>query len=305
MGPTAETAFPPHTARRHRLRGLARHGVLILASAELLAVAVAAVLAPVISPASPTEITATTLAPPGHGHLLGTDQLGRDMLSRVIWGARPTMETALLGTAIAIAIGVPLGLLAGYGHRFSSSMIMRAMDVLLSFPGILLALVIVTVLGSGVSTVFVAIGVSFIPIFTRLLYGETLTLRHQTYIDAARVVGCKQSRVLGHHVLPNVRGQLIVAASTTIGWAILVSASLNYLGFGVHPPTADWGVDLSNGTAWLGPAWWISTAPGIAITLTILAFNYFGDELAALVDPRGRPTDHSRLETTRQVLAEQ
>jgi ABC-type dipeptide/oligopeptide/nickel transport system permease subunit len=289
------------------VRRVREHYVLLLVSGELALVLVCAVFAPVVSPYSPTDVsTGQTLAHPSAAHLLGTDQLGRDVLSRVIWGARPTLETALIGTAIAVAIGVPLGLVAGYRGRFSSSVIMRSMDVLLSFPGILLALVIVTILGSGVSTVFVAIGVSFIPIFTRLMYGETLAVRNQTYVDAARVVGCRTPRVLARHVIPNVRGQLIVAASTSVGWAILVSASLNFLGFGVHPPSADWGADLSNGTAWLGPAWWISAGPGIAITLTILAVNYLGDEIAALLDPRGRVAEYrSKLEGTRQVLSEQ
>jgi peptide/nickel transport system permease protein len=289
------------------VRRLGQHYVLLLASGEMLLVLICALFAPFISPHSPTDVaTGQTLAHPSAAHLLGTDQLGRDVLSRVIWGARPTMETALVGTAIAVAVGVPLGLIAGYRGRLSSSLIMRSTDVLLSFPGILLALVIVTILGSGVSTVFVAIGVSFIPIFTRLIYGETLAVRSQTYMDAARVIGCRTPRVLVRHVIPNVRGQLIVAASTSIGWAILVSASLNFLGFGVHPPSADWGADLSNGTAWIGPAWWISAGPGIAITLTILAVNYLGDEVAALLDPRGRIAEyHSKLEGTRQVLSEQ
>jgi ABC-type dipeptide/oligopeptide/nickel transport system permease subunit len=275
------------TSRLHGRTGAALAFLAAPSSLYLVALVVVALLAPLIAPVSPTAMSPEhVLQPPSSAHLFGTDQFGRDVLSRTIWGARPTLAVAALSTLLATAVGVPLGLLAGSAGRWTSGPIMRVMDVLLAFPGILLALVVVTVMGSGLSTVVVAVAVSLVPIFARLVYGETTSLVQRQFIHSARIVGVGRARILGRHVLPNLTSQVLVSATTMIGWAILIAASLNFLGFGVHPPSADWGVDLSNGIRYVNTAWWYATFLGLAIAATILAVNRLGDRLAARLDPR-------------------
>lgn len=289
--------------RSHRVREAT-------AAIVLAAIVLVAILAPVISPYNPTTPNSNAvLAGPTGAHPFGTDQFGRDMLSRVIWGARPTLLAAALSTLLAVGVGVPLGLLAGSARRWTSGVIMRVMDVLLAFPGILLALVVVTVLGSGLFTIVAAVAVSLVPIFARLAYGETSSLVARPFILASRLVGAGEPRVLARHVLPNLTSQILVSATSMIGWAILIAASLNFLGFGVQPPTPDWGVDLSNGVGYVNVAWWAATFPGLAIAITILAVNYLGDWIAALLDPRQAGTGSTgvlesgrRLADTEQLI---
>jgi ABC-type dipeptide/oligopeptide/nickel transport system permease subunit len=269
---------------RSRTRVLRGNRATVIAGAVLVLIIVLAALAPVIAPYNPTAITPDTLQGPSWAHWFGTDEFGRDVLSRVLWGGRLTLLTAAGGVALAAAVGVPLGLVAGYVSSWSSGVIMRLMDVLLAFPGLLLALVIVTILGQGLVSVGVAIGVSFIPVFARVVYGATLATKAREYVVAAKVIGCRRSRIMGRHILPNVTSGIVVIATSAIGWAILLAAALNFLGFGVHLPTAEWGADLSHGKDWLGPAWWISTFPGLAITITIFAANYLGDWIGNTVD---------------------
>lgn len=263
----------------------------------LLLIILAAIFAPLVAPYDPTGITADTLQGPSGRHLFGTDQFGRDMFSRVLWGGRLTLPAAALGVLISMAVGVPLGLIAGYARQWVSFLIMRAMDVLLAFPGLLLALVIVTIIGSGLTSVIVAIGVSFIPVFARLIFGSTLAAKEFDYVVAAQALGCGSGTILRSHVLPGVVAQIMVVASSAIGWAILTAATLNFLGFGVHLPTAEWGADLSQGREWINVAWWIAAFPGLAITITILASNYLGDHLAALLDARTRSGLEASLTT--------
>jgi peptide/nickel transport system permease protein len=253
-----------------------------------------ALLAPVISPYDPVHTTSDTLAPPSLHHLFGTDQFGRDMLSRVIWGARIILLAPVVGIGISTVVGVPLGLLAGYSTRWISSLIMRTMDVMLAFPGLLLVLIVVTIIGAGLVNVMIAIGVSFIPVFARVVYGSTLAARGQDYVLAARALGYSSLRIMANHILPNVTTQIIVIASSAIGWAILTATTLNFLGFGVKLPTPDWGADLAAGKDWLQLAWWIATFPGLAITAMILASNYLGDQVAAAFDPQSHWRDNVR-----------
>jgi ABC-type dipeptide/oligopeptide/nickel transport system permease subunit len=255
-------------------------------------VVVVAVLAPVIAPYDPVHITSDTLAHPGLRHLFGTDQFGRDMLSRLMWGARLTLLAAVVGIAISTVIGVPLGLIAGYSSRWLSGLIMRAMDVLLAFPGLLLAMIVVTILGPGLVNVMVAIGIAFIPVFARVVYGSTLAIRDQDYVTAARSIGCSRSWVATRHILPNLTTQVVVVASSAIGWAILTATTLNFLGFGVKLPTPEWGADLAAGKDWLQVAWWTSTFPGLAITSVILASNYLGDHIASVLEPHSHWRDN-------------
>jgi ABC-type dipeptide/oligopeptide/nickel transport system permease subunit len=252
---------------------------------------VVAVLAPVLAPYDPIHVTSDTLAQPSLHHPFGTDQFGRDVLSRVIWGTRLTLLAPIVGIGISIVLGVPLGLLAGYSTRWVSGLIMRTMDVMLAFPGLLLALIIVTIIGSGLINVMVAIGISFVPVFARVVYGSTLAARGQDYVLAARAVGCTPLRIMVMHILPNVMTQIVVIASSAVGWAILTATTLNFLGFGVKLPTPEWGADLAAGKDWLRLAWWTSTFPGLSITAVILASNYLGDQVAALLEPHAHWRD--------------
>ena len=246
---------------------------------------VVALLAPVLAPYDPVHVTSDTLAQPSLRHPFGTDQFGRDVLSRVIWGSRLTLLAPIVGIGISTVIGVPLGLLAGYSTRWLSGLIMRSMDVMLAFPGLLLALIIVTIIGSGLINVMIAIGIAFVPVFARVVYGATLAARGQDYVLAARAVGCTPVRIMIMHILPNVMTQIVVIASSAVGWAILTATTLNFLGFGVKLPTPEWGADLAAGKDWLRLAWWTSTFPGLSITAVILAANYLGDQVAALLEP--------------------
>jgi ABC-type dipeptide/oligopeptide/nickel transport system permease subunit len=270
----------------HGVRGAWRDDKIGLAAMALLTVVVlVALLAPVISPYDPLRISSDNLTPPSRSHLFGTDQFGRDILSRVLWGARLTLLAPVVGIGISTVVGVCLGLLAGYSTRWVSGVIMRAMDVLLAFPGLLLALIVVAILGAGLVNVMVAIGISFIPVFARVVYGSTLSAKSQDYVTAARTVGCSPLRIMMRHILPNVMTQIVVIASSAVGWGILTATTLNFLGFGVKLPTSEWGADLAAGKDWLEAGWWISTFPGLAITVTILAANYVGDHVAAALEP--------------------
>jgi ABC-type dipeptide/oligopeptide/nickel transport system permease subunit len=275
-------------AARALVRG-DRFGIAALCFIAL--VVVLAVLAPVIAPYDPVHITSDNLAPPSPRHPFGTDQFGRDVLSRILWGARLTLLAPVVGIGISTLAGVPLGLLAGYSSRWVSGLVMRVMDVMLAFPGLLLALIVVTIIGSGPVNVMVAIGIAFIPVFARVVYGSTLAVRGQDYVTAARSIGCTPSWLITRHILPNLATQIIVIASSAVGWAILTATTLNFLGFGVKLPTPEWGADLAAGKDWLQLAWWTSACPGLAVTAIILASNYLGDHVAAVLDPHSHWRD--------------
>jgi ABC-type dipeptide/oligopeptide/nickel transport system permease subunit len=275
-------------AARALVRG-DRFGIAALCFIAL--VVVLAVLAPVIAPYDPVHITSDNLAAPSPRHPFGTDQFGRDVLSRILWGARLTLLAPVVGIGISTLAGVPLGLLAGYSSRWVSGLVMRVMDVMLAFPGLLLALIVVTIIGSGPVNVMVAIGIAFIPVFARVVYGSTLAVRGQDYVTAARSIGCTPSWLITRHILPNLATQIIVIASSAVGWAILTATTLNFLGFGVKLPTPEWGADLAAGKDWLRLAWWISTFSGLAITMVILASNYLGDQIAAAIEPHSHWRD--------------
>jgi ABC-type dipeptide/oligopeptide/nickel transport system permease subunit len=263
--PTAVEA--PAPGRREGLRiGGDRFGLVACIVGLLLVVVL--LLAPFIAPHDPTEIVGAARAHPSTAHWFGLDGLGRDVLSRTLVGGRETLVIALLSTFFAALVGVP-------------------MDVFLAFPGLLLALVIVTIRGPGTATVVTAVAVSFAPVFARIFYGATQRIRNQEYVAAARVVGCGPTRILTRHVFPVILPELIVVVSSAIGWTALLAATLNFLGFGVRPPAPEWGADLAAGVNYISQAWWISTAPGIAITLVILLANLVGDYLGGLLTRAG------------------
>ena len=254
-----------------------------------------AVFAPFISPHDPVENALyDQLIPPmwedgGSGkNILGTDDLGRDMLSRLIFGARVSLMVGLVSVGIALLLGTFFGAVAGYVGGWVDNLIMRIMDIILAFPGILLAIVIVAYLGPGLKNAMVAIGVISIPRFARIVRASVLEENEKDYVLAARAVGARNSRILFNTVLPNCLAPIIVQASLGFGSAILDAAGLSFLGLGAQPPIPEWGAMIAMGRSMILRAWWVMTFPGIAILLGVLGFNLLGDGLRDALDPRLR-----------------
>ncbi|MCL4459429.1 MAG: ABC transporter permease [Chloroflexi bacterium] len=250
-----------------------------------------AIFAPVISPYDPLQIDLPNrLQAPNWDHWLGTDDFGRDMLSRIIFGTRLSLLSGGLSVLIALAVGLVLGIVSGYFGGISDSLIMRSMDVLLSFPAILLAIVVMALLGPGLSNVIIAVGVSQVAIFARLARSMTLSIRANEYIEAAISVGAGTRRILARYILPNIVTLMMVQATATLGSAIVMAASLNFLGMGVQPPTPDWGAMVNEGQKFMFQHQHIPLFPGLAIALAVLSLNLWGDGLQKMLDPalRGR-----------------
>jgi len=261
-----------------------------LVGAVILAIiGLTALFAPALTPYDPIQVKpAEALSPPTLAHPFGTDQYGRDILSRAIVGARLSLLTGLGAVAVALAAGVVVGLSCGVIGGWTDLLVMRLIDIMMAFPGILMALVVVAVLGQGTVNVMLAVGVSLIPTFVRLVRGDVLAVRENVYVEAARALGCWPSRVALQHVLPNVVAPIIVLSTVAIAWAVIIGASLSFLGLGPRPPIPEWGIDLSNGRNYLLRAWWISSVPGFCIMLTVVAVNLVGDALRDELDPRLR-----------------
>lgn len=266
---------------RSRRRLGAGHVVVIAAS---IAWTVLILAGPLIAPMSPIDIVGPPRQAPDLAHLFGTDQLGRDVLSRVLHAGRLTMMMALLATVIATVVGVTLGIVAGYVAGPAGSVIMRAIDAFLAIPGLVLALMIIAIMGPGIAPTVIAVGIIFIPTYVRIIYSATQRIRSEEYIMAAVVVGCSPARIMFRHVLPVIFAEVLVLVSSGIGWATLVATALNFLGLGVAPPTAEWGADLGQGTKLVSSAWWISAAPGLAITISILLSNFLGNTIARVAN---------------------
>jgi ABC-type dipeptide/oligopeptide/nickel transport system permease subunit len=250
---------------------------------------VIAAAAPYIAPLSPSaQFADAVLKGPGaqDRHLLGTDEFGRDVWSRIIWGARVSLQVGLASVAFAFTLGVPLGILAGVQGRRAETLIMRCADMFMAFPTLLLALIIVTALGGTLANEILAIGVALTPNFIRLARGLALTIREQDYILAARALGSGQIRVMARHVFPNALYALVVVGTLYIATAIRTEAGLSFLGLGIPPPTPSWGNILSEGRQYIKCCPWITTFSGLAIMLAVLAFNLVGDSLRDLLDPR-------------------
>ncbi len=250
---------------------------------------VIAAAAPLIAPLSPSaQFSDAVLKGPGaiDRHPLGTDAFGRDILSRIIWGARVSLEVGLASVCFAFVLGVPLGIVAGVRGGRVETAIMRCADMLMAFPTLLLALIIVTALGGTLLNEILAIGVALTPNFLRLARSLALTIREQDYILAARALGGGQLRVMARHVFPNTVYALVVVASLYIATAIRTEAGLSFLGLGIPPPTPSWGNILSEGRQYIKCCPWITTFPGLAIMVAVLAFNLVGDALRDLLDPR-------------------
>lgn len=241
-----------------------------------------------IAPGSPTAIAGVPLAPPSLANWAGTDQLGRSVFDRLVWGARPVLLASAAGMCISMAIGVTLGVIGAMGGRVISVVAMRVLDILLALPILLIALMVIAILGPGIQSVVIALGVAFIPAFARVVYSSVRTLRRADYVSASRAMGATLPYIMVRHLIPNLATEVLVIASSAFGWAILTATTLSFLGFGVKLPSPDWGIDLAGGEPYLSTAWWISTFPGLAITATILFSNFLGDYLARRLDPQGQ-----------------
>ena len=268
-----------------------RYGPIGIGAVLALAMIVMAAGAPLIAPLSPSaQFGDAVLKGPGavERHALGTDEFGRDILSRIIWGARVSLQVGLASVALAFAAGVPLGILAGFRGGRIETVVMRGADMLMAFPTLLLALIIVTALGGSLENEILAIGVALLPNFVRLARSLSLTIRENDYILAARAIGAGQLRLMARHEFPNALYALIVVATLYIATAIRTEAGLSFLGLGVPPPTPTWGNILSDGRQYIKCCPWITTFSGLAIMIAVLAFNIVGDALRDLLDPRMR-----------------
>ena len=248
-----------------------------------------ALFAPLITSFDPNKINPPArLQGPSGEHWMGTDPFGRDLYTRIVYGARVSLPVGFIAVAISAGFGIVLGMISGYYSRLLDSFIMRLMDIMLAFPGILLALVVVTILGPNLRNVMIAVGIGGIPRYTRLVRSSVLTSKELLYVEGARVVGLPERKILFRHVLPNVVGPAVVLSTISIGTAILSAAGLSFLGLGAVPPTAEWGSMLADGRQFLRLSPWVTAVPGIAIMLTVLSVNLLGDGLRDILDPRLR-----------------
>jgi peptide/nickel transport system permease protein len=262
-----------------------------LGLAILLLLALCAAVAPAIAPYSPTEINlANASAPPSATHWFGQDQVGRDILSRVIYGARLSLLVGFIAVGIALLVGAPIGLLAGYAGGPVDLLVMRVIDVMMAFPSILLALLIVAVLGPGLTNAMVAVGIAAIPLFARLMRATVLAVKEVEFVLAARALGQSTPRILAWHVAPSCIAPLVIQATLRVGTSILTAATLSFLGLGVQPPTPEWGAMVSEGRTYITTAPHVTIFPGLAIVLAVLGFNVVGDALNDRLNPRLRRT---------------
>jgi peptide/nickel transport system permease protein len=246
-----------------------------------------AVLAPVLSPYDPVaQNISNALAPPSTSHWFGTDEFGRDVLARVLYGTRPALLVGVLSVLVSVCVGVPLGMLAGYFGGWIDRIVSGWVDVMLSFPALLLALLIVTLLGSGVPVLILALGIAHVPIFVRLARSSSLLVRELDYVAASRSFGASRLHVIAVHVLPNVLGPVVVMASLGIAGAIREEAALSFLGLGIQPPQPSWGNLIREGIAVIFDAPWLAIIPGLYLTASVLAFNLLGDVARDALDPR-------------------
>jgi peptide/nickel transport system permease protein len=288
-GPRAElsTVVKPRSPWSIAYRQLRRNKGAMAGLIVFILILLSSIFAARLAPYDPLLISPQDyLQPPSSSHWLGTDSYGRDVLSRVLYGGRVSLTVGFASVLIASALGVLLGLMAGYYGGRVDGAIMRFVDMLLAFPGLLLALGVVALLGPGLANVIVAVGISGIPSYARTVRGAILSAREEVYVEAARSVGCRDAQIVLRHLLPNVVGLVVVISTLSVAWAILTASSLSFLGVGTQPPTPEWGVMLSEGRGLLREAPWLTTFPGLMIMLTVLSINLLGDGLRDALDPR-------------------
>ncbi len=279
----------PQTQWRIVWRQLRRNRTAMIGATILVVLIFLALSAPWIVPFDPyKQNPRAALQAPSTDHWFGTDDTGRDLLSRVIYGARISLRVGLISVLIGGGVGISLGILAGYRGGHLDNLIMRIMDLLLAFPGILLALAIIAVLGPSLFNVMIAVGISSIPFYTRVARGSTLALKDREFVISARAIGARDTRITLRYILPNVLPPLIVLATLGIASAILTAAGLSFIGLGAVPPTPEWGAILTLGRKYINQAWWYTTFPGLAIMITVLGINMLGDALRDALDPRLR-----------------
>jgi peptide/nickel transport system permease protein len=277
---------------RQSLYLLSRNQLTFAALLFAVMLVVVAILAPAIIP-YPSHISGVdsledTLLPPSADHFFGTDEQGRDIFSRVMFGTRLSLVTAIFSISLALLIGVPLGAIAGYSSKLVDEIIMRITDMFCGFPPMLLAIVIATFLGPSLRNAMLAIGISWWPLYTRLIRGQVVSLRDRQFVKAAKVIGTPSSQIIFRHILPNCIAPLIVQASLDMGSVILVVSALSFLGLGAQPPAPDWGLMISTSRNYFLDSWWYSVFPGLAIFMTVLTFNLLGDGFREILDPKTR-----------------
>ena len=294
--PTVDIQELPEEGRRFALlAALFDSRVTIAAAIFILVILALAAFGEAIAPYGVNQISIPEqLQPPSVAHPFGTDDLGRDVFSRVIVAARPSVIVSLLSVSLALIAGVSIGLFAGYFGKWVDVVGMRSMDVIFAFPVMLLALAIVAMLGPGIVPAILAIAIVYTPFFARITRASVLTVREETYVKAARSIGAGDARIMRLHVLPNIMAAIIVQTSLSLAFAILTEAALSFLGLGVQPPFPSWGRMLFDGRGFLPDAWWMAVFPGAAIFLTVLALNLVGDAMRDALDPRQRSAIESR-----------
>ncbi|WP_026536085.1 ABC transporter permease [Arthrobacter sp. H14] len=292
--PSSEEA-PVASERTSAWRLVLANKVTLGGLVVLVVVVLAAIFGRWLAPYGINDVDVTNaLAPPSAAHWFGTDELGRDVFSRVLVSARVSILVGLVSVSFALVAGVVVGLLAGFFGGKLDAIVMRCADVLFAFPVLLLALAIVAVLGPGLPTAMLAIGIVYTPIFARVVRASTLGVREEPFVKASVSIGASSGLILRRHILPNITGPIIVQTSLSLAFAILSEAALSFLGLGVQPPDPSWGRMLFDARGFLGTAWWMSVFPGLAIFLTVLAFNLVGDGLRDVLDPRHRTAIEAR-----------
>lgn len=271
------------------VRRLRRSRGAVVGAVILSLIVLAVLAAGLLSPYDPLAVDASIgFLPPGGRHPFGTDILGRDIGTRMLYGGRLSLITGIISVSFALAIGVPIGLASGYYGGNTDRLLMRLVDLMLTFPGILLALVIIAVLGPSLLNAMIAVGISASPTYARVVRSTALSAKTEAYIEAARALGCSNLRVIIRHILPNTMAPLIVLGTLGVAGAIIAGAALSFLGLGAQPPQPEWGALLSEGRSYLRRAWWMTAFPGLAIMFTVLSINLLGDGLRDALDPRLR-----------------
>ncbi len=278
----------PHPAL-DLLRKASRHGLVLAGGSIVLLLGVLAAFGAALAPYDPLAMDFTArFAPPSLTHPFGTDDFGRDLFSRVLYGARVSVQVAFIAVGISGVVGVTLGVTAGYLSGWVDEVIMRLMDVIFAFPAVLLAITVMAILGRGVENAMIAIAIVYAPIFARVTRGAVISVRDREFVTAARALGQGHVRIMFMHVLPNALGPIIVQTSLSLAFAILAEAALSFFGLGTQPPDPSWGRMLSEGRGFLGQAPWMGIFPGLAIMVSVLGFNLLGDGLRDVLDPRWR-----------------
>lgn len=285
----------PASPTRETLRILLQNRLAVFGLVVLGLVVVAALLGELAAPYDPTRVDVPErLQGPSLQHPFGTDNLGRDVFSRVVVGARVSLQVGFIAVGISLLLGVLIGLSAGYYSGALDSVLMRTMDVLFAFPFVLLAIAILAALGPGITNAMIAIGIVYTPIFARIARGSTLTVKQEVFVRAARSIGASDGRIIRRHVLPNVAAPLIVQTSLSLAFAILAEAALSFLGLGIQPPDPAWGRMLAEGRDFVRQAPWMGIFPGLAIFFTVMSFNFVGDGLRDALDPKQKSVIESR-----------